>query len=164
MKPSLLLLVALVTVGCPSEEAPPPGISAVAGDYNIALVLLDNECVGFDYPDLMAFTLENNSARSMSLALAQEGAILTGVIGPDVACELTGTAGTSGTWNLSGGCDDPSMDRDLRIAATSTPYGDGLDLAGTLVLEIDGDPAAPDGADGEVDCVVEHRMQGSGTP
>ena len=162
-RPALVSLLALLMWGCPSEDPLPPEISDVSGDYNMALTLLDNGCFQFDYGALMAFTLDNNSARSMSLAIEQEGATLSATIGPEVGCAMVGTVGTGGTWNLSGACDDESMDRSLRFAATSTPYGDGLDLAGTLIFEVDGDPEAPGGADGTIDCEVEHRIQGSGT-
>ncbi len=157
---SLALIVALA--GCPSEEEPPPEIPDVSGDYTIALTLLDNGCFEFDYDDLMAWTLENNAARSMSITMGQDGSSLTGVVGPDVACELLGTVGVGGTWNLSGPCDDDLMDRSIRISATSSPFGNTLDLDGTLVFDVDGEPGAAGGADGAVDCEVEHRIQGTG--
>ncbi len=160
----VLALFALAALGgCPSEEEPPPEIPDVAGEYTIALTLLDNGCFDFDYDDLMAWTLENNAARSMSITMGQDGSSLTGVVGPDVGCELLGTVGTGGTWNLGGPCDDELMDRSLRISATSTPFGNTLDLDGTVVFEVDGVPGEANGADGTVDCEVEHRIQGTGT-
>jgi hypothetical protein len=161
---TVLVALVVLALGCPSDDDGPPSISDVAGAYNIALQLLDNSCFDFDYDDLMAFTLESNAARSMSIELSQDGSALVGLTGPDVICELVGSVGTSGTWNLSGPCDDDLMDRALRVSATSTPYGDGLDLDGRLVFDVDGDPDMPGAADGTIDCEVEHRLQGTGTP
>jgi hypothetical protein len=56
------------------------------------------------------------------------------------------------------------MDRSLQIAATSTAFGSGWDLDGTLTFQVDGVPGEAGGADGENDCEVEHRIQGTGTP
>ena len=56
------------------------------------------------------------------------------------------------------------MDRSLQIAATSAPFGSGWDLDGTLTFQVDGVPGEAGGADGENDCDVEHRIQGTGTP
>jgi hypothetical protein len=164
MKHLALIAVIALAMGCPSEDDPIPQIPDVAGVYTIALTLLDNACFAFDYDDLMAWTLENNAARSMSIDLAQSGGEIVGVVGPDVGCELVGTVGTSGTWNLSGPCDDDLMDRSLQIAATSTAFGSGWDLDGTLTFQVDGVPGEAGGADGENDCDVEHRIQGTGTP
>ena len=166
MKALRITLVAslLVAAGCPTEENDVPETPDISGQYNMALSLLDNGCFDFGYGELMAWTLENNGVRSMSIAMGQEGSSLTGVVGPDVGCELLGTVGTGGTWNLSGPCDDEWMDRSIRISATSTPSGQGFNLEGTLLFEVDGEPDAEGGADGEIDCEVEHRIQGSGTP
>jgi len=158
------LALLIPAAGCPTEETDLPEIPSISGNYNMALTLLDNACFEFDYDDLMAWTLESEAARSMSIAMSQDGSSLTGVVGPDVGCVLTGTVGTGGTWNLSGPCDDAFMERSIRISATSTPYGQGLDLAGTLTFGVDGEPGIEGSADGDIDCEVEHRIQGTGTP
>lgn len=160
--PRTLILPTLLCLGCPSEGVDPEvTIPDVSGDYTIALTLRDNACIDFDYDALMAWTLDTNAARSLTLLLGQDGSSLTGTTGPDVACELLGTVGAAGTWNLSGACDDPSMDRSLRVSATTTTNGNTHTLDGLLTFEVDGVPGEDDGADGEADCTVEHSMQGT---
>ena len=161
-RPRLFPLVVLLLAGCPADDEEPDVTTPdVSGDYTVALTLVDNACIDFDYDALMAWTLDTNAARSMTLLLGQEGASLTGTTGPDVTCELLGTVGAAGTWNLSGPCDDAAMNRGIRVSATTTTSGSTHTVEGILTFEVDGVPGVDGGADGDADCEVEHRIQGT---
>ena len=81
----------------------------------------------------------------------EEGEFLT-LLGPS-GCVLTGAVLSTGTFSLTGPCDDSLMARHLSMAGTISPYGSNLSLEAVLVIEVD---LLVDGvADGEVDCVVD---------
>jgi hypothetical protein len=150
--------------GCDDGEPEPEPPAQVAGSYALTLQQGDTTCFPpeFDIFEILDFADDTGGLHLITVEITQSGPDLEGLLGPS-GCVLTGAVVASGTFSLTGPCDDSIMARHLSMTGTISPYGNNLSLEAVLVIEVD---LLVDGAgDGEVDCVVDPvNVSGTGAP
>jgi len=156
--------VTVLLAGCDAGDTEPDPPAEVAGSYALTLQQGDTTCLppDFDIFEILDFADDTGGLHVITVDITQGGPDIDGVLGPS-GCELTGGVVSSGTFSLTGPCDNSLMARHLSMTGTIVPSGNNLSLEAVLVVTVD---LLVDGeADGEADCAVDPvNVSGTGAP